>query len=299
MDIPIHVFGKYTNVTVLDKKQLTDETCREHPTYFPTNKATVNCTGSNLVDLGFQYYANKQAAPEYHKNYVKFHSFLDLHFFPQFKTFLQMQMKYKYVVLTPYYSHTNRRMTPKLFNFVKDHLVSRGIVPVLLGQESWAERRVNMDKEYDFSKCVNLLNKTTLLQAGAVIKDAEMVIGVDNGLLHLAGMTETPIIYGYTIIGPEHRRPRRDVGTVIDIYPHPKELKCTFCLSQMRYHFGHDFNKCIYKDDMCTKALEDPRPWVKAITEIMMESKDGKSKTKVPTIRRKEADDRDMGSTSI
>lgn len=274
IEIPKNIFEKYPQFEVLDKKErLTDQVIKSCPTFMPTNKATLNCTGANLVDLGFAYYANRQWAPDYHKHYCQ----LDTEHLPdliseRFAEFNHMSGVYRYAVLTPYYTNSNRRMSSNLFNETVRYLKSVKIVPVLLGQEAWAERCQLMDKEFDFSGCVNLLNKTSLMEAAAVLHRSEMIVGVDNGLLHLAGMLETPIVFGYTIIGPKYRQPRRVKGNIFNVVPDVKQLGCTFCLSKMRYHFGHDFNKCIYGDDMCVEALDDFRPWKKAINNIIKEN---------------------------
>jgi len=273
IEIPKNVFAKYENVKVVDKAALTDQHCKDAPTFIPSKDATLNCTGANLVDLGFAYYANKQFAPEYFNNYPKLEQMpphiLEDERFNELEAVIKSN--YKFAVLTPYYTNSNRKMPPKVFNEIKDYLIELKVVPVLLGQESWVERRQQLDEEYDFSKCINLLNKTSLMQAAAVMDIADMVIGVDNGLLHLAAMTETPIVFGYTVIGPEYRMPRREKGAIINVEP-PKELKCRYCLPQMRFHFNHNFNTCVYKDDLCVQGLEDFVPWKRAINYLVKEN---------------------------
>lgn len=270
IDIAELVFQSYPQVSVHDKKTLTDEEVQATPTYIPSDKATLNCTGANLVDLGFAYYTNRQFAPSYHRNYCQLPiEKIDPLDSTKFNEFMSvMKYKVKYVILTPYYTNENRKMHPNLFNGIKDYLIGNGMIPVLLGQEAWAERRVKMDQEYDFSGCVNLLNKTTLVEAFKIMYHSEMVIGVDNGLLHLAAMSPTPIVFGYTIVGPKYREPRRDQGITINVEP-PKELQCRYCLPQMRFHFDHDFNNCIYKDNACVKYIADIPLWIKAINRIL------------------------------
>ena len=264
-----NVFKRYPQVKVVDKLTITDDEIREFPTYLPTKTSSpVSCVGANLIDLGFIYYANRAKAPDYHNNYCQL-DLADIQLsHERFKAFNSMTVNYSYAVLTPYYSHNNRKLPVSAFNKIKDYLLYKKITPVLVGQEAWAERRQQIENEYDFSKCINLLDKTTLLEAAKIMSSAKMVIGVDNGLLHLAGMTSTPIIFGYTIVGPEFRKPRRKNGITLDVFPNKKELACTFCLTEMRYHYEHSFNHCIYKDDLCVKMLEDFRPWKKAIDDL-------------------------------
>jgi ADP-heptose:LPS heptosyltransferase len=267
IDIPKIVFAKYSNFTVLSKTKLgeqADEKTNQfkNPTFLPDKNATLNCTGSNLVDLGFAYYCNRQFAPRYHKNYCT----LDPASLP-----INKVNDGPYAVLTPYYTNENRKLGAKAFNGAVTHLLEKNIRPVLLGKQSWAERNIATDEGYDYTGCLDLTNETSVVEAAAVINGAELIMGVDNGLLHLAGMLETPIIFGYTIIGPEFRRPRREKGMIVDIVPNSETLSCTGCLSNMRFHFNHDFNTCIYKDNACVVHLDDPSLWNEGIDLILKE----------------------------
>ena len=98
-------------------------------------------------------------------------------------------------------------------------------------------------------------DKTEIFQAAALIHKAKMIIGHDNGLLHLAGCTDTPIVFGYNIASPEHREPRRKVGKVFNVVVTPEELVCSFCQSRTNFVIGYNFQQCFYGDLKCIDML--------------------------------------------
>lgn len=220
-----------------------------------------NATGFHQVDIGFMYYGCITTQPEYY-NYVQ----LDFSQAPR------ANIDQPYAVITPGHTTKNRSWRASAMNAVSKHLKERGILPVYLGASSVGKRNISFDPDYDFSYGLNLIDQTTMWEAAKIINDSEMIIGLDNGLLHLAGMTKAPIIFGYNIASPEHRRPRRSFGEIIDIYPDKKELPCTFCQSEMRFVKQHNFRWCLYKDDACLDILGRPEEWIKAVDKILDKS---------------------------
>lgn len=164
-----------------------------------------------------------------------------------------------YAVLTPGATAANRKMPASVYNGICDHLLSKGITPVHLGTSSmeYRELQPKMDEAYDFSKGVNLIDKTSLLEAALIMSDARMVIGIDNGLLHLAALTDVTILYGYTMAGPRTRQVRRPHGHTIELYADKEKLPCLFCQENVRFFMDHHFTNCIYKEHVpaCVKAL--------------------------------------------
>jgi len=75
-------------------------------------------------------------------------------------------------------------MQAHAFNQMCDHSNSKNITPVFLGKTSMDKRDIKVDERMDFSKGVNFIDKTSLMDAAFIMKNSEMVIGVDNGLLH-------------------------------------------------------------------------------------------------------------------
>lgn len=228
----------------------------------------VNATMMHLIDLGFLYYVGINPVPPADAVYPK----LDL-------SEVQLPEDFnadRYIVMTPGATAPSRKMPAKHFNKIKDHIISLGMVPVFLGTSSMdkGKRKIMIDEEYDFSGGINLLNKTDLLTAAKIMESAECVVGIDNGLLHLAAMTDVPIVFGYTIVGPIHRRPIRLVNKLVEVYCEPQELACTFCQERVRFFYDHDFEKCIYDDYKCVDML-NAETFSNAIDVCLEFSKEG------------------------
>lgn len=232
-----------------------------HPTLEPA-PFPINACGAHMVDLGFMYFANINPPPPGEGFYPKLN--------------LEKQKNPKdgegrYAVLCAGYTTKMRRWPPKVFNAVAQYLRGRGITPVALGQKYVGDRPTNFSG-FDFKLVEDLRNKTTLLEAAKVIEEADLIIGLDNGLLHLAGMTDTPIIFGYNVASPVHRQPRRrGGGKILNIAPSTKALSCTFCQSNMRHLYTHSFDKCLYDDLKCLDALSNPEPWINCVDRILSE----------------------------
>jgi len=82
------------------------------------------------------------------------------------------------------------------------------------------------------------------------------VVGIDGGLLHLAGTTAVPIVYGMTHVEPRCRpivRGGQRNWNVVHVTP--RNLGCSGCQSNWTLMFRHDFRFCLYKDYACTSAL--------------------------------------------
>jgi ADP-heptose:LPS heptosyltransferase len=151
-----------------------------------------------------------------------------------------------------------------VIEWCRDH----GHWPVILGASRTLTKAAGEDiplvirNQYDDlssevkSQCLDMRDKTTLLEARDWLGHAAAVVGVDGGLLHLAGTTDVPILYGFTTVRPEDRSICRR-GKMNDKVVHvgPRNLKCTGCQGRMQLMFGHDFRLCIYKDNLCVDRL--------------------------------------------
>lgn len=160
----------------------------------------------------------------------------------------------KYVVVTTGYTAPARAWLAEHINAYCKWAVQKGYMPVFLGDTNInTAPGVKVDAFFqdtiDFSVGVDLRGKTSILQATAVLEHAELVVGVDNGLLHIAATTNTPIVMGFTTLLPEHRLPVRDnIATVVP------NIKCGGCQSRMHY-INHDFRTCYYKDYACLSEM--------------------------------------------
>lgn len=220
-----------------------------------TTKWTPQSSGMrrHLTDYAFDMLLDLDVEDE-HKNYLQ----------PDLTKvdISQFDLPEKYVVVTTGFTAEVREFLPKTINEITTYLINKGITPVFLGQTQTNAGvaqaiHATFKEEIDLSKGINLLNKTSLLQACKIISKAQTIVGVDNGLIHLAACTDIPIICGFTTVKPIHREPyRKDIKgwNFISIVP-DESLDCRFCQSRMLFDFEHDFKKCYY-----VEKKVDPSP---------------------------------------
>lgn len=223
----------------------------------------INATGMHLMDLGFIYFCHMNPPPEDFRRYPV----LNLAGVKLPKELIGL----RYAVMTPVIEAMNRKMPPDVFNAICDHLNQVGVTPVFLGKLGMLGRHGAIDEKYDLSKGVNLLNKTSLLEAAVVCDQSQMVIGIDNGLLHLAAMTPATILYGYTMTGPTQRRVHRRFGHTVELYD-DRPGACRFCQEWIRFFFEHDFTNCVYREHVpsCVRAL-NKESWIANIDAVLKE----------------------------
>lgn len=168
----------------------------------------------------------------------------------------------KYVVITTGYTAAVREFQASAVNGVANYVLSKGLTPVYLGQTNTKTGVLHIiqgtfNEEIDFSKGLNLIDKTSLLQVAKITQGAKAIVGVDCGLLHVAGCTDTAIVAGFTTVNSELRAPIRNNELGWNFYPvvPDSSLKCRFCQVSTNFLYGHDYTKCIYKDLLCVKQL--------------------------------------------
>ncbi len=173
-----------------------------------------------------------------------------------------LQLPANYAVITADYTAKVRELPASTVNGLIHYFLANGIEPVLLGKSLSKVNAVfkiigNFSDEIDIQNVLDLRDKTTLLEAGKVMAGAKVVCGLDNGLIHLAGCTDVPIIAAYTTVDPRHRLPYRndELGWNCHIIRPNESLACRGCQSNMQFEWGHDFRECFYKDYLCTKQI--------------------------------------------
>jgi hypothetical protein len=220
-----------------------------------------NATGAHLMDLGFQYYTNQQAAPPGVM-------------LPRLPATRPQKVHWevrphlgKYVVFTPGSVVPARATTAKHLNPLIEFCVSQGLTPVFLGKNNFAQgMKVNFDEGIRFDLGIDLRDKTTILQAASVMEHAVCVLGLDNGLLHLAAATDANVIFGYNITTIAQRVPRRNWGETLNLALTPQELACTACQANGKLMINHTYHKCYYGDTKCIDLLFSGGRFEKAVT---------------------------------
>ncbi len=206
---------------------------------------------THLVDYAFLKLCDEN--PEIvHKNYLRV-SLNDIDI---------PELPSKYIVLTTGYTAKVREFPAKAVNEIVVYAKSKGYETVFLGQKQTKTGVAHVikgefNKDIDYSAGINLIDKTTLLQATNIMSNSVAVLGVDNGLLHVAGCTEVPIIAGYTTVSPNIRMPIRHSVLGWNCAPvvPDESLSCSFCQEKTNFLFGHDYKNCMYKDNLCTTQM--------------------------------------------
>lgn len=215
----------------------------KYPILIPDVRGRINLAGKHALDFGFDWFSNG-ATPE------------DWNFYPRLKDFKMGGLVNKalgigkYAVMTPGAKFGVRQMLPEQYNAIVSHLKSKGVTPVHIGK---SEANTVFDSKYDYSG-LDLRDQTSILEAMLVMDKAEVVVGLDNGMLHVAGCTDTPIVFGYTVALPVHRRPRRPSGNVFDVEPDRKDVPCYGCQSNARYIMKDLQGVCLYAGTEWDKA---------------------------------------------
>ena len=122
-----------------------------------------------------------------------------------------------YVVIQGTAAEEVKAMPVATINAITQYVKGKGCTPVYLGKEESHTGFKDMKAKAkvlpaDFSQGINLINKTSLLEAAKVISGAKAFVGMDGGLTHLAGHTDTEIVAGYTLVDPVHIAPIRKNG---------------------------------------------------------------------------------------
>lgn len=216
----------------------------------------------HMTDHAFNILTNKQVLDSNDKNYLK----VDI----KDVSVKKFNLPGKYVVITTAYTAAAREFKPEHINKIVDYVIERGYTPVFLGKKmthsgyKYIIEGTIKEDEINFSKGVDLLDQTSLLEAAKICENSQCVLGLDNGLLHVAACTDVPVVAGYNIVQPEYRMPYREGVLGKDIYPvvPPKSLKCRFCQGNWGFCYNkkdgsdsHSFTTCWYSDYKCLDEL--------------------------------------------
>lgn len=136
-------------------------------------------------------------------------------FFPEEKTscMKKIQLPEKYIVLHPAQTWDSRTWEKEKWQSLIDSLNAQDLFVVTIGKDS-AEYSDHLNQEkpawaLSIKKGIDLTNKTSLDQSWHIINDAECVVTMDSGILHLSGTTDTHIIQLGSSINPRFRAPYR------------------------------------------------------------------------------------------
>lgn len=202
----------------------------------------------HLVDYAFLKLCDELPSAE-HKNLLQIT--------PDLSTISEFSLPDKYAVITTGYTANVREFPANEVNKVADYLISQGVTPIFLGQRETATGAAHTIKGSfpDIRVGIDLIDKTTVLQAANIMSEALAVVGVDNGLLHLAGCTQAPIVAGFTTVSPSVRLPYREGMLGKDCYTVVPDVSCRFCQQTTNFLYGHDYRNCLHEGSEPNKLL--------------------------------------------
>lgn len=207
----------------------------------------------HLVDHAFNLLVDKQVEDK-DKNYLKFDiDKIDISKFT---------LPENYVILTTGWTAPVRAMPGETVNDLANYLSSSGYTPVYLGSKiskagAGDDIIGKFDQVIDYSLGLDLINKTSILETGAIIARAKTIVGLDNGLLHVAGCTEVPIVGSFTNVDPKLRMPYRHDRLGYRYFPivPPAPVGCNHCQSSCNFYYDHNFTRCFYPDKKCPESI--------------------------------------------
>ena len=144
-----------------------------------------------------------------------------------------------YVVLAIGANWPNKRWPTAYYAQLVDWLYTQSLIPVLIGSGVVDERLVDEINAKTEIPAIDLVGKTTLKQAAHVIRGAQVLIGGDTGMTHLAAALRKTSI---ELMGPTDAKrngPYGQLENVIEITKDCKycwERQCRFnldCLAQI------------------------------------------------------------------
>jgi len=191
------------------------------------------------VDYAFHMLSDKHIYDLNQKNYLKIQ--------PEKINISRFKLPEKYVVIAAAASVEVKKMPVETANKIINYVISKGYTPVFLGKR---EAETGVDgfkiKAYDIALNsdlgINLLDKTNLLESVKIIHEAKAIIGMDGGLVHLAGFTDTEIVAGFTLVSPDHIAPIRNGSQTYKFHAiEPDEnIPNRFYQTNNNFNYGED-----------------------------------------------------------
>lgn len=181
----------------------------------------------------------------------------------------------RYAVIPTGFTSPNRQVTGKHINPISRYLLSKNITPVFVGKSDFTGSGSYISRfadDIDFGLGVDLRDKTSVKELAALCQHAEVTIGLDCGVLHLAAlMKNSKIVFGYNVTSIEHREPRRNHGKCVNVALTRRDLECTACQSTLKVYPAHKFQDCLYGDNKCIELLfaNDSERFKRAIDEVL------------------------------
>lgn len=186
-----------------------------------------------------------------------------------------------YVVIPVGATSDNKLFRASVMGPVMQWCLDNGYVPVVVGTKvsttmavsSGAPEPIVIRDQTEMlplgllAHCIDMRERTTLLELRDVLGHAAAVVGVDGGTLHLAGTTDVPIVYASGTTLPKHRYIARYGDAAFRArYIGPRDLECAGCQSNWTLT-SLDFRFCAYGDSKCMELLH-PDDFIAGLKEL-------------------------------
>lgn len=164
-----------------------------------------------------------------------------------------------YIVIHPVKSWPSRSWEEHRWQKFIDVMNTYDISIVAVGKEASEVGTYNTKKptfDIKIKNGLNLMNKSSLHQTWHILNKATLIVTMDSGILHLAGMTDTAIIQLGSSIDPRFRAPYRNNKQDYKYKYISGDCKL-LCASDMNYYmkYNGDFNK-IAPIPFCLEKIE-------------------------------------------
>ena len=223
----------------------------------------------HMIDYAFNFLVNARPESMAERNY------------PTKAPLGERKIEGKYVVFPVGATSDNKLFHASVMGPILEWCLANGYLPVIVGTKTShtgttingeLRRLVLRDQASLLPKalveqCLDMREKTTLLQLRDILGHANAVVGVDGGTLHLAGTTDVNIIYASGATLPKHRYIAREANPSHKIrYVGPRDLECAGCQSNWPLTTWH-FTDCVYGDFKCMDLLH-PDDFINGLKEL-------------------------------
>jgi hypothetical protein len=229
-----------------------EEKYKHLPAIQPPDQEYPTSLDMHLVDHGFITLCDNMASSDYDRSYPILHE--------------TDAKKNRYIAIQADYTAPNRQLAGNMIDQIAKEIGMMGYVPMYLGST------LNTPITYKIAQ--DLRGELSLEETFDALKTCRAIIGVDGGLLHLAALTDMPIIAAYPTVNKLNRMPYRNgiLGWNVHTVEADATLKCSPCQSLRKYDWETDFRFCSNenKDYACLKQLTKDK-WLTKLKEAIRE----------------------------
>lgn len=192
--------------------------------------------------------------------------------YPKAPQFSQSFVSGDYALISTNHTSDLKGLPTKSIESIIDHFCDLGITPVLVGKHYRAK---NGDSDLEVksygiksNKALDLRDKTSLKDLIALCQSARVLVSMDGGLVHLAGLTDVKIVCGYSHKDPHYLMPIRDNQLGKDVWAvTPPPTSCRFCMTEIILP-DQNFAFCARKDLECIQHMNSAN-FIDAIDEAL------------------------------